>query len=199
MKVELETIKRYRQIYDQKREQERIERQKKYAEAETIEQIPQHQNREYPILKQEKAHLNCKRNIMLAVLLSIIFALLELVLFYIADFVAVFILALIFGVLSYIPILNIITNLLFTITGNAADIFTVTAGAILAAGATAFIMSKISKNKETLNRSFCISSIILVVLNVLFLIVNLIHNDPCYTNAVMIFLGICVFFSEKNI
>lgn len=69
-KVLLETIKRYRQMYDQKCEQERIERKKWQAEAETIEQIPQHQNQESPLPKQDNVHLNEKEQKIMNILTS---------------------------------------------------------------------------------------------------------------------------------
>jgi hypothetical protein len=118
--------------------------------------------------------------------------------FYVAYLISTLIFAFLFTAISYIPILNLIIKFLFSVADSAPDMVMVGISATSAAFVSWLAIDKISKNESNTKLSIKISSVILILINVLSMIVNIMHHDACYVNLVMIIVGILAFTSFKN-
>ncbi len=131
---------------------------------------------------------NKKPNIIIAILLS----LLVLILFFITYTIAALLCSLIYTLLSYVPIIEWLIGMLLKSWDSSFDIVITVTSLIFAGISTAYITSKISKNDNTINLSFTISSIILIIIQSLSLLVNLMYHEAIYINVIMIIFGIIV-------
>lgn len=144
-----------------------------------------------PPKEEPKAPKNIK-----SVLQSIPFSLLGLFEYYIIYGLSVFAIALVFLILSYIPIINTLIDWLFRIREDTPDMFAVFLAAMLAYLGTTATAEHIIKG--TRKYSLMLTGIYLVILNIIFLIVNIVNSDFILPNITIGIAGIVMFYKYKD-
>lgn len=181
--TERELMRRYqesRQKAIQKREQANVQ-----PKQETISEV----HKEAP--KKESTAETIK-----SIFLSIPFSILGLFEFYIIYGLTILVAALVFWALSYIPILNTLIDWLFRVREDTPDMFAMMlAAAIAYFGITATAEHIVSKTRKP---SLMLTGIYIVVLNIIFLIVNLINSEAILPNIIIGIAGIVMFYKSKN-
>ena len=124
------------------------------------------------------------------VFVSFLSSVLAFIVYYIVFAVGTVISAFVFLLLSKIPVISSIVNYLFYMRGDNAGILSYIIGAILSFLVVFKILSAMLKNDKTQKLAFFIAGIILIVLNVMFLIVNIAYGDAFFVNIVNIFVSI---------
>ena len=138
---------------------------------------------------------NNKKSIFASIPLSVL-GFLE---YYLIYGIAFLIIALLFWIISYIPILNTLVDWLFRIREDTPDMFAMFASTGIAyLGFTATI-EHISKKAETQKLTLILTGIYIIVLNVIFLIVNLVLRNTILPNVFLGIAGVVIFFKGKNI
>lgn len=127
---------------------------------------------------------------------SIPFSFLGLLEFYIIYGLSALAVALVFLVLSYIPIINTLVDWLFRIRQDTPDMFTMMVAVGLAYLGTTATAEHIIKG--TRKHALMLTGIYLVVLNIIFLIVNLINSDDILPNIIIGIAGIVMFYKNKE-
>lgn len=145
--------------------------------------------------KAEKEKNSKAKSILTSIPLSVI-GLLE---FYLIYGIAFLIIALLFWLISYIPILSTLVDWLFRIREDTPDMFAMFASTGIAYLGFTVTIEHISKKVETKKLTLMFVGIYLIVLNVLFLIINLKYNDPILANILLTIAGIVIFFKGKCI
>ena len=130
------------------------------------------------------------------VLPSIPFSLLGLCEYYIIYGLSVLAIALVFWILSYIPIINMLVDWLFRIREDTPDMFAMCFAAFLAYLGTTATAEHIIK--DTRKHALKLTGIYLVVLNIIFLIVNLVNSDAIFPNIIIGIVGVVMFYKNKD-
>ncbi|MBO4978802.1 MAG: hypothetical protein J6D16_00175 [Clostridia bacterium] len=139
-----------------------------------------------------------KTNIAKSVLVSLPLSVLGLLEFYIVDVIIVLIVSLIFLLISYIPILNILVEWTMRMGENTPDMFAMCAGVTIAYFVLKETVSRILKKIETQKFTFMFTGLLLILLNIVFLIDNLTRNDAILANILLIIAGIVTFCKGRN-
>lgn len=109
------------------------------------------------------------------------------------------VIALVFLILSYIPILKTIVGYFMAIADNTPDIFAM----CISTGISYLIFNvtseRIIKKIETRKLTSILVGIYLAVFNILFGIINLTYNDPILGNVLLAILGIVIFYKGKKL
>lgn len=124
-----------------------------------------------------------------------VFGLLE---FYIVEIIAVLAIMLIHTIISYIPILNIIGEWLSRKADRDIVEFSLCIGTIFAYAALTETAERILKNIETRRFTLMFIGVLLFILNVIFLITNVINHDAILANIIISFAGIVLFVKGKS-
>ncbi len=127
---------------------------------------------------------------------SIPFSFLGLFEYYIIYGLSVLAIALVFLILSYIPIINTLVDWLFRIREDTPDMFAMIFAAGLAYLGTTATAEHIIKS--TRKYSLVLTGIYLVILNIIFLIVNLVNSSAILPNIIIGIAGIVMFYKYKN-
>ena len=152
--------------------------------------------REEAIRQEEhQRRSNHIKSILSSVPLSVV-GLLE---FYLVHGITALGIALIFVIVSYIPVLNIISDWLMRKADNTPDMFAICFGLTIAYIVLAETVKRIIKNKETQKFTLMFTGICLTALNVIFLIVNLVHHDAFLVNILIAIAGVAFFYKGKNL
>ena len=133
------------------------------------------------------------------VFLSIIFSLLAVVAFYIVATISIILFSVLIHLISIIPILKFLTNVFLANSGGFLMDIIYGVCAYLAVAIVGFISEKIIKKEPTRNLSLMITGIILVIMNVLFLIINLILGHSVIANIIFGIAGFILFHSGKEL
>lgn len=127
---------------------------------------------------------------------SIPFSILGLFEFYTIYVAIVLVATLVFWGLSYIPIINTLVDWFFHIRGDSSDILATLIAATLAyVGTSATAEHIINKTRKP---TLMLVGIYIAVLNVIFLIVNLINSVAVLPNIIIGIAGIALFYKSKN-
>ena len=129
---------------------------------------------------------------------SIPLSILGLLAFYLVYGIAFLIIALLFWIISYIPILNTLFDWLFRIREDTPDMFAMFTSTVIAYFGYAATIGLISKKAETQKLTLMLTGIYLIVLNVIFLIANLVFRNAILPNILLGIAGIVIFFNGKN-
>ena len=132
-----------------------------------------------------------------AILASIPLSVLSLLVFYLIYGIVFLIISLVFWLISYIPILNILVDLLLRIGENSSDMVAI----ILSSTIAYYGLNKakdIIKQAEIQKYTLMFTGICLIILNALSLIINLMHNDAIIVNIVVAIVGIAIFYKGKT-
>ena len=108
------------------------------------------------------------------------------------------IIAILFWLVSNIPILSILVEWLFRIREDSPDMVAMLAATVVAYLVLAVTAEHIIKSVETRKLTLILTGIYLTVLNILFVIINLVYHDPILGNILLSIAGIAIFFKGKN-
>lgn len=192
---------RYKEALERQRkkdEQTQRELMERYENSrqEARQRIEQNQEQ----IKQEKfpvaPHEEKKTVTYKGILPSIPFSILGLLEFYIIYGLTVLGIALVFLLLSYIPIINTLVDLLFRIREDSPDMAAMFVSAILAYLGTTATAEHITEG--TRGHALTLTGIYLVVLNTIFLIVNLVNSTAILPNIIIGISGIVMFYKNKD-
>ena len=129
---------------------------------------------------------------------SALFSIIGVVAFYISYFVLGLLLALFFGLLVNIPIIKNIVAFLFHLRGDSPDILVVLASTAFSYSGVGWMLGRFCDKPETLYLSRRILGIILLVMNILFLIINISEGNSFFPNIVVGVAGLIMFFSGRE-
>lgn len=129
---------------------------------------------------------------------AILFSIIGLVAFYIAYFVLTLLLALLFGFLSKIPIIKDILAFLFRIRRDSPDVLIVLVAAYVSCSAVSWMLGRFCDTLETLALSHSIFGIMLLILNILFLVINIREGNTFFPNVIVGIAGLLMSFSGKS-
>lgn len=138
--------------------------------------------------------LNKTKSIFASIPLSVL-GLLE---FYIVEIIAVLVIMLIHIIISYIPILNIIDEWFSRKAGSDIVEASLCFGAAFAYSALTETAERILKSAETRRFTLIFTGVLLVILNVVFLITNIINHEAVLANIIIIAAGIVLFIKNKD-
>ena len=149
-----------------------------------------------PTASKEEPKIERKTDTIKSFLSSIPFSFLGLLEFYIIYGLTILGIALVFLLLSYIPIISTLVDWLFRIREDTPDMFAMCFATMLAYLGTMATAAHINKGIQ--KHALMLTGIYLVVLNIIFLIVNLINNDAIFANVTIGIAGIVMFYKSKN-
>lgn len=138
--------------------------------------------------------LNKTKSIFASIPLSVL-GLLE---FYIVEIIAVLVIMLIHIIISYIPILNIIDEWFSRKAGSDIVEASLCFGTAFAYSALTETAERILKSAETRRFTLIFTGVLLVILNVVFLITNIINHEAVLANIIIIAAGIVLFIKNKD-
>lgn len=124
---------------------------------------------------------------------SILFAIIALFAFYLCYFVVFLALGLLFTLLLKLPVINSILSFLFRVRGDSPDILCWIISTCTAYQAAVWMLHRFHDSEVSENLSLKITGIILIVLNIVFLIVNIISGSPFFPNICVGIAGFCMF------
>lgn len=107
--------------------------------------------------------------------------------------------SLLFWLLSYIPVLKKLISWIFSTRGDTPDVFATTIAAIIAYYLFSLIVEQIIKKENTKKFTLILTGILAMIVNVLFVIINLIYSSPILVNVYLAIVGAILFFKGKNI
>lgn len=107
------------------------------------------------------------------------------------------VLSLVFLGISYIPVLNVVADLMMIISQNTYEHMSAFIATVVAYIASSSTIERIAKNEETRKLSLILSGAYLSVSNVLFVMINLIHNDSIMANVFLAIAGVVMFCKGK--
>ena len=107
--------------------------------------------------------------------------------------------SLLFWLLSYIPVLKKLISWIFSTRGDTPDVFSATIAAIIAYYLFSLIVEQIIKKENTKKFTLILTGILAMIVNVLFVIINLIYSSPILVNVYLAIVGAILFFKGKNI
>ena len=131
-----------------------------------------------------------------SVLSSIPFSILGLFEYYIIYGLSVLAIALVFLVLSYIPIINTLVDWFFRIREDTPDMLAMCFAAMLAYLGTTATAEHIIKG--TRKKALMLTGIYLVILNIIFLIVNFVNRAAILPNIIIGIAGVVMYYKNKN-
>lgn len=108
------------------------------------------------------------------------------------------IISLAFLLISYIPVLNTLTEWLFRIREDTPDIFTMFLAVIIAYLGFMATVEHFIKKVDTKKLTLILTGICLIVFNIIFVIINLKYNDPILGNALLAIAGMVIFYKGKT-
>lgn len=108
------------------------------------------------------------------------------------------IVSLLFWLISYIPIIKNIVGYLLMVGDNTADGFAMFVATMLAYLGFMATSEHVIKKGETKKFTLILTGIWLAVFNILFVIINLVYNDPILGNVLLAIAGTIIFFRGKN-
>lgn len=129
---------------------------------------------------------------------AILFSIVGLAAFYICYFVLALLLGLLFALLLNIPVLKNIIAFLFRLRGDTPDALVTIAAVYVSYSAIIWMLGRFCDIQETLFLSHRILGIILLVLNVLFLLVNISSGNSFFPNIVVGIAGFIMFLKGKQ-
>lgn len=109
------------------------------------------------------------------------------------------IISLLFWALSYIPVLNKLISWIFSMRGDTPEVLATIIAAIVAYCLFSLIAERMIKKENTRKYTLILTGILVMIVNVFFVIINLIYNDPIFANVFLAIAGAIVFFKGKNI
>ena len=121
------------------------------------------------------------------------FSIIAFIAFYLCYFVVMFAFAAVYTILDKIPIIGSIVRFLFTIRGDSPDILAWILSTVLAYNATVWMLHRFHDTEPSENLSLKITGITLLVLNVIFLVVNIISGTPFFPNIAVGISGFLMF------
>lgn len=101
-------------------------------------------------------------------------------------------------VLSLIPVINWLVDLLFYIRGDTPDLMLSLFSPIVAYYTTMAAQEYINKEKPTRGLSCILLGIIITIIHVLSLVTNLIYGDGILKNIIQAIVGIVIFSSGRG-
>lgn len=107
--------------------------------------------------------------------------------------------SLLFWLLSYIPILKKLISWIFSTRGDTPNVFAATIAAIIAYYLFSLIVEQTTKKENTKKFTLILTGIFVMIVNVLFVIINLIYSSPILVNVYLAIVGAILFFKGKNI
>ena len=123
----------------------------------------------------------------------------SLIVFFVSQFLLVIVLALLFGLLLNIPLINKLLGLLVNSLGHTGDSLVIWISVLLSYLLTGWVQGLMMKNHLTECISRKITGSIIIGFNILCLILNIIFHNPLLVNLTCIFFGFFyTFYSEKN-
>ena len=133
------------------------------------------------------------------IFLAIVFSLLSIFCFFVAETIIIFLIALILLILSKIPVINVVVNLitnwLSRIYDSFVDRLTVVTAVTLSVQVINWLIEKFTSNGKTQDLIRVISGVGIMLLNVAFLIINIINGDSILGNILSI---ICCYSLAKD-
>jgi hypothetical protein len=143
-------------------------------------------------VEEQKSTFETIKNFLIAIPFSLL-GFVEFYLIYALVFLAV---SLLFLGLSYIPIISTLLNWFFEFRGDTPDIFAMLFAATIAYLGTTATLNHIIKG--TLKPTLILLGIYLFVLNIIFLIVNIINDGALLANILTAIAGILMFYKAKQ-
>ena len=128
---------------------------------------------------------------------AILFSIIGLAAFYISYLVLGFLLALLFGLLMRIPVIKDILAFLLRIRRDSPDVLIVLVAVYASCSAVSWMLGRFCDNTETLALSHRIFGIALLVLNILFLVINIKEGNKFFPNIIVGIAGVLMSFSGK--
>lgn len=129
---------------------------------------------------------------------SIFFSIISIVAFYLCWFAVLFALGAVFLLLSKIPVISSILEFVFKMRGDAPDILIWIISAICAYRATTWMLHRFHDSEVSENLSLKITGITLLVLNIVFLIVNIMGRSSFFPNIVVGVAGLSMFLHGRS-
>lgn len=127
------------------------------------------------------------KNVFVEAVKAFLLALLGTIVFYITNMIAVFIVS----AFTFIPLLGQLLILLFSFIGDGYVYFSNVVGTYLSYYATSFLIAiPTSKNEFCYHLSQCITGVIIVFLEIVFLVYNLMDNAAILMNIVRCIAGL---------
>ena len=147
---------------------------------------------------QQKKEQQERSNNVKQVLASIPLSVLGLLVTYLVYGITTLAIALVFVILSYIPIVSAIVEWLLRAGDNTPDMYAMFFGTVIAYMVLTETAKRIINNEETRRRSLRLTGIVLTALNVVFLIINLISRAAILPNVLLAISGIVLFYNNKT-
>ncbi len=129
---------------------------------------------------------------------SILWSVIGLFEFYLVYGIAFLVIALVYFGLSHIPVLGMLADWSLRIADNNPDMFAISAAVLISYGVLNITVDHCIKKSEAQRLTLMLIGIILAILNVLFLIINLIYNDSVLVNISLFLFGVVLFLYEKT-
>ena len=198
--IERETVKSY--CNHQEKEIEEIfnlyEKQRLEALKRLNEREAKQKNEKQIVIQHQEQKQKSAIETVKSIIPSILFSILGVLGFYLVYGLIFFLIALVLLGMSYVPVLNLINKLMFIISDNTPDIFAMMLAVSFAYLCTMGIAERIIKKEKTLNFTLILMGIYLVVLNVIFLMANLIYHEAILVNIVLAIAGMAIFYKGKK-
>ena len=167
-----------------------IEREKgKARQQEALKKYAESQKEEVQQKKFDKA-----KSVIASIPLSILGALEVHLIYGLTNFI----IALVFWLISYIPVLSTLVEWLFRIRKDTPDMVAMFVATMVAYFVFKMTAEHIIKKVETQKFTLILTGIYLTVFNILFVVINLKYNDPVFGNALLAIAGIVIFFKGKT-
>ena len=125
--------------------------------------------------------------------LAIIFSLLAFLGFYLVSSITSGILALIFYFLVKIPLLKTLISWFLEVREDTLDGFILAISLVVAGILIHWLVTHLGKNERTQKVALSIFGMLLTILNIFFLVINLIAGNAIYVNILVVVVGISFF------
>lgn len=129
---------------------------------------------------------------------SIFFSIISIVAFYICFVVIVLAFSAVIAILGKIPVVSSLLSFLFKMRGDTPGILAYLLGASLAYNATVWMLHRFHDSESSENLSLKITGMVLLVLNVVFLVVNILGKSSFFPNIVVGVAGLSMFMRGKS-
>lgn len=126
-------------------------------------------------------------------------ALLGLIIFGLVYLLSYIIFGLIIYVMTLIPLLESLVDLLFYVRGDTPDLMLSILSPTLAYYCTKAALESINKNKSTFGLSCMIQGISLIVLHIVSIVLNSLSGAGILKNIVQVIVGFVFFFSGREV
>lgn len=181
--------------------QETIERIRKKREEDLRREFIQSEPREIqskPPIKEKTKAEEGKKSKVKSIFTSIPLSILGLLEVYLIYLIICLVIALVFWIISCIPILSTLTEWLFRIRKDAPDMFAMLLGTTIAYFGYKTTIEHITKSMKTRRLTFLLTGAYLIVINVISLIGNLMFNNAILANILLGVAGIVIFYKGKT-